>query len=200
MAFTSQTFSALEQPTLAKWNILSSNDDDLNARIGTINGFTNVWWEELGRTTLGGAGDTITVNPIGARKYLRIIISVLPSGAITANIRFNNDSANNYAYISTTNGSAGVSVTSTDRIVADADAGGGSKFVYMDVVNISATPKLASAVVSSENASGAATAPNVRTIAGKWHNTSAQITRVDCVNTAGGDFAIGSELIVLGHD
>jgi len=36
MAFTSQTFSALEQPTLAKWNILNSNDDDLNARLNTI--------------------------------------------------------------------------------------------------------------------------------------------------------------------
>jgi len=36
MAFTSQTFSALEQPTLAKWNILNSNDDDLNARLGVL--------------------------------------------------------------------------------------------------------------------------------------------------------------------
>jgi hypothetical protein len=64
MAFTSQTFSALEQPTLAKWNILNSNDDDLNARLNTI--------ETLGWVSYTPTLTNLTVgNGTLSAKYMR---------------------------------------------------------------------------------------------------------------------------------
>src|ERR1044072_8850270 len=72
------------------------------------------WWEELGRTTLGSAGDTITISPISARKYLRIFISILDTGgAVGPNLRFNNDSANNYAFRYSDNFGAAASTASS---------------------------------------------------------------------------------------
>ena len=101
MAYSADTFSNLEQPTLAKWNKLWDNDAFFNTQVGTnfSSGTTSkVWWEELGRTTLSVAGDTITINPIAARKYLKIIFHIFSTGGtIAGTLRFNNDSGTNYA-------------------------------------------------------------------------------------------------------
>jgi hypothetical protein len=73
-------------------------------------------------------------------------------------------------------------------------------FATVDVVNITAQEKLAVAHVTGQNTAGAATAPVNKELMGKWANTAAQITRVDVVNLGAGDFAVGSEVVVLGHD
>lgn len=59
---------------------------------------------------------------------------------------------------------------------------------------------MATLEIMGVGSSGAGNAPNKREAAGKWHNTSNQITRVDVINITTGDFAAGSEVIVLGHD
>ena len=84
--------------------------------------------------------------------------------------------------------------------MADVDNAAVSKFAEFEIVNISSQPKLVIGNMVTENASGAGTYPNMRDIRAKWQNTSAQITRVDVVNTAAGDFASGSQVVVLGHD
>ena len=52
----------------------------------------------------------------------------------------------------------------------------------------------------SNTSSGAGTAPGRYEGAGKWVNTSDQITEVDLLNTDSGGFLTGSNLTVLGSE
>jgi hypothetical protein len=162
------------------------------------------WWQQIGRTTLGVAGDTITISSLPARKYLRILVSVIPTGGtIGPTLRFNNDSGSNYAYRHSDNfGAAGSSGAGASSIPFDAGAVGAFPFfVEVDVVNIAAQEKILIGHAVGQNTAGVANFPVNKERMGKWANTSNQITRVDVVNPVGaGDFAVGSEVIVLAHD
>lgn len=161
-----------------------------------------IWWEELGRTTLASAGDTITVSGIPARKYLKIFVSALATGGtIRAAVTFNNDTGNNYASRLSSNGAADATTTSAGVLQLDTNAIAQDVYAEIFVVNIAAQEKIPIWHSGERGAAGAANAPNRREGTGKWANTSSQITRVDVTQNLGsGDFAIGSEVIVLGHD
>jgi hypothetical protein len=150
-----------------------------------------IWWEELGRTTLGSAGDTISVTGLPARKYLRIQGLSLNSGQNDTFLRFNNDSGSNYSY------DASVSVT---FIALDSGTPSNPIFFTADIINVSNQEKLVGYRTITRGAAGAGTAPVDRNAIGKWANTADAISRVDWVNNGTGDFAIGSELVVLGHN
>ena len=159
-----------------------------------------IWWEELGRTTLGVAGDTISVTPIGARKYLRVLLFVgATAGTIHVGLRVNNDSAANYALRYSNNGAADT-IATANTYLTDSGTIQNDLILTADIINILAEEKLCQYVVSNASTAGAANAPNRQEGVGKWANTAAQITRIDALNTGTGNFAIGSELIVLGHD
>lgn len=205
MAYASWSVTSLEQPTLAKWNILGTNDAYFNTQVGAnfSSGTTStVWWEELGRTTLGSAGDTITINPIAARKYLNIIFHIFSTGgAINGTLRFNNDSGNNYSNDYSINYGAVTTVASTSGLAAVvATSTAGFHAGNFDVYNSLAQRKLVEGRGVNDANAGAASGSNSIEMVGKWDNTASQITRVDLVNGGAGDFAIGSQLIVLGHD
>jgi hypothetical protein len=157
------------------------------------------WWEELGRTTLGIAGDSISVTGIPARKYLRIVYSVIPSGQVDVIFNFNNDTGANYATRVSTDGGADATGTSAGGLTAYSNVTTNT-FGVFDVVNISAQEKLLSGMQIAQTTAGAGTAPSRRDLVAKWANTSAQITRVDLTNADSGDYGIGSEIVVLGHD
>ena len=159
-----------------------------------------IWWEELGRTTLSGAGDTISVTSIPARKYLRIQFIAIPSGVLDVIMQFNGDTGNNYAFRYATNDGADASSTSTGNFSMNADSSATLKTGVMDVINITAQEKLVVAELMGASTAGAGSTPVRRVLRGKWANTAAQITRVDLVNAGGGDLAIGSEVVVLGHN
>ena len=161
-----------------------------------------IWWEELGRTTLSSSSDTITVSSIPARKYLQIRASYSSvGGTISAHIRFNNDGGANYAYQYATLGGAATSTTNDGGIIITGAATSTNQHVVVDILNISNKEKLSQFTRTEGNATGAGTAPTSLICTGKWANTSAQINRIDIVNVSGsGDFAIGSELVVLGHN
>jgi hypothetical protein len=160
------------------------------------------WWEELARVTLTVAGDVITASSIPAKKYLRFIAMLLPTaGTISASLKYNNDTAANYNHRYSENAAVDASaVSQTTHYLDPGSAAAAPIFAQAEVINILAQEKLTFASAASAGTAGAANATNRRTYVEKWANTSAQINRIDITNGGTGDFAIGSELIILGHD
>lgn len=160
-----------------------------------------IWWEEIGRTTLETAGDTISVTPLPVRKFLLVLVSLQPTGGtINAYCRFNNDSAANYAYLVAVGLGAPASSTSANefRIVSTAVAE--DIHATIDMQNIAARIKIGRALTNEGVNTSAATAPTSRDSVFKWTNAADSITRIDVINSGTGDYAIGSEVVVLGHN
>lgn len=161
---------------------------------------TGIWWEEIGRTTLSVAGDLLSVSSLPSRKYLKIFVAVnATGGTVTARMRFNNDSGSNYAYRENFNG-AESAASSTSFIDIGAGVVTAPTFIELSVLNISTIEKSVITAGMSPGATGAANAPSKSDNRGKWANTSVVINRIDIVNQGSGDFAIGSEIVVLGHN
>lgn len=169
-----------------------------NVKRGTSGGAID-WWEELGRTTLSGTSDTISVTGIPARKYLKYRLVVIASGTIDTTLRFNNDSGSNYAYRQSVNGAADTTSVSQSSI---STVGGGVTSTMGhgegEIINIATSQK--GMLYKSSNHPTVGTDPNRIEGSATWGNTTDQITRIDAINTQTGDFAAGSELVVLGHD
>lgn len=162
---------------------------------------TGVWWEEIGRTTLGSAGDTITITGLASSKYLKIVYNGIPSGSLDVILRFNNDSGNNYAFLYADNFGSGTNLGNQSSIPLD----GGAPTAYRvsaicELVNVAAQEKVGMVHAISNNLNGAGNTPALLEVAFKWANTSSAITRVDMINVGSGDFAVGSEVVVLGHN
>lgn len=225
MVYSADTFVADEQPTTAKWNKLWSNDASFNDGSGIAddailtrhiaddnitaplidwastgaNG--GIWEEELGRTTLGVAGDTLSVTGLPARKYLKVRINTINTGGTNSiAIRFNGDSGANYTYRNASAGGADTTAASATELVSQG-AGAWSHFIEMEVLNVAAREKAAILHSNALNAVGAANVPGRLEHAGKWSNTADAISRIDVLNLLGtGDYAIGSEIVVTGHN
>lgn len=214
----SQTASAVNELTVK--NAATGNGPEIQATGGDTNidvelvpkGTGNVtknanpidWWEEIGRTTLGSAGDTISVTSLPGRKYLKIIIYTLATGGtVNHSLDFNADTANNYARRSSENGGAETTSNSSGTpLLTTAQAGWAN--IEISIINIADQEKVLYAtgsLLESAGTGAAADIPDRYEFAGKWANTSDQITRVDVKNSGGtGDYAIGSEVVILGHD
>lgn len=214
MAYVAWSVVFGEQPTAAKWNILGTNDASFNDGTGIADdailarhianlavsnpqmAADTFLWEKLASVTLGSAGDTLSSGTFTARKYLRVYFHIINSGALSLSMRLNNDSGNNYTHKYDLDASTG-SVTSTSSI--GTFNGTFNVFGYLDIINVAASPKLGK-IIWVSGISSAATAPTYLEQWMNWVNTSNQITRVDFLNSGAGDMAIGSQLLVLGHD
>lgn len=161
-----------------------------------------IWWEELGRTTLVGTADAITVSSLPARTHLRILYFVLSSGGTTSvEVTFNGDTGANYSRRSFVNGVAGGTATGAANLRLDGGAAASTKYGTMDVLNITAQEKITTAELIDIVTAGAGTAPSDSRQDCKWANTAAQISSVTVSNLTGtGDFAAGSCVVVLGHN
>lgn len=160
-----------------------------------------IWWQELGRTTLGATSNRMTVN-FTAKRYLRVLWVGLPSGGtIGATFQFNNDTANNYAVRISIDGAADATGGSIPSFDVHGATGAFNQFGELSIANLLSSEKITYFHGESANSVGAGNIPNRRIGVSKWANTAAQINRIDLISTAGtGVFAIGSELVVLGHD
>lgn len=161
-----------------------------------------IWWEELGRATLGTAGDTITVSGLPTRKHLRVIMVCSASGGtVDSSLRFNNDSGSNYRVSYTVSSAPGSNVDTapvTQVPIETATVSSGEvQICTMDIVNVSTWGKQYKYETSTGVAGSAVTWLSGY---GKWANTSDSISRIDLTNTGTGNFAIGSEIVVLGHN
>lgn len=161
-----------------------------------------IWWEEIARTTLSVAGDTITVSSIPARRYTRILFYALATGGVLdLSMKFNNDSGANYSRRFSDNqgaSSTGVSLTSIPLEPGSVPSGQ-YEFGQLDLVNVETSEKMCYAQTYHSGTAGAGTAPNIAEMIVKYVSASA-ISRFDLTNGGAGDMAAGSEVVVLGHN
>lgn len=209
------TGSAINEITVANAAIgnaptISASGGDTNIDLkltpkGTGNvkkGSNNIdWWEELGRTTLTGSGSTVAVSSFAAKKYLKIIFCLYATGgAIDAAITFNGDTGANYALRFSTNGGADTSVTSVNSIAPIDGALSNPIYYEMEFQNFATQEKVGVMRGARGNTAGAGTSPQRFETAFKWANTANQVTTVSVSESQAGSYAIGSEVVVLGHD
>lgn len=185
--------------TLVGANLANSIIDSTNIDWTTAGA---VWWQELGRATLSVAGDNLSVS-IASKKFIKIIAhGMATGGTIDMALRFNSDTGNNYAHrLSTDNAADSTSVSRANIGSITPVTTAVDQTLEAYIINISNKEKLVFGQGMSANTAGAANAPQRRDIVGKWANTSGAISTILIYNGGGsGDLAIGSELIVLGHD
>ena len=157
-------------------------------------------WVELGRTTLGSAGDSIDTSTFSTKDNIMILEHKIPTGNARSKYRFNSDSGSNYATRRNQNGGSDGTFTSESFLYQYHTGGTAEGFSVSQYNNVSAQEKLGIAHVVENNGSGASNAPNRDEYVQKWANTSAQINRVEVFNDGTGDFNTGSEVVVLGYD
>lgn len=159
-------------------------------------------WAEIGRTTQTVAGDTLSCT-FPLRKFLKVVVYLIDTGGtIDPEFTLNSDSGSNYAYRSSTNGGADTSVTSDTNVDLFSAAVAEPTFAEIFFTNFSgAQVKLFHGTFTREGTSSAGTQVDKQEMSGKWVNTTTQIKTIAFTNGGGaGDYAIGSELIVYGHD
>ena len=168
-------------------------------RIGTES-YSAKSWVELGRTTLSSAGDSINVASLSTSDYpyMMVLVHGINSGQIQNNMRFNNDSGNNYAN-NYSNDGGNTNFTSQPYVV-NSDTYTSDIFQTDFIMNNSDQEKIGTGHIVAQNTAGAGTAPRRTEYALKWANTSDSITSVSLINTGSGDYASGSEVVVLGCD
>jgi hypothetical protein len=151
---------------------------------------SNPAWELLAYTKLSGTSNSIDISNLPDRKLLYVLLrSQGQNNAVTAGIRFNGDSGNNYAdNLANTRSSirSGSSSLTTARLV------------FFFIYNVLADQKQVWTGGEQGTASNANTIQDGNT-AGVWSNTSAVINEITVVLTDGtSTFNSGSEVWVYG--
>ena len=158
-------------------------------------------WVELGRTTLGSAGDSIDVTSLADKRYYMVLDYSLASSTIDSYTQINGDTGSNYAQRRSIDG--GGDATNTSLPYQDAVFSSGVAVPHFGVryiANRSSNEKLTVGHYVRQNTAGAGNPPNRTEIASKWTNTSNAINRINTQNSSGGSFNTGSEVVVLGWD
>ena len=157
-------------------------------------------WVELGRTTLGSAGDTIDVASLPDKRYYMVLGHSLPTGQARMQFRLNSDTGANYAYRASVDGGADVTAGSAVRIISGYGSTSLPQFTVAYLSNLSSKEKLFMSNTISQGTAGAGNAPNRQENVNKWANTSSVISSIQGSNDLGGDFNTNSEVVVLGYD
>ena len=157
-------------------------------------------WNKLGTTTLGSAGDTITVSGMTTSKFKILLAHTLDTGgAIYQGLQFNSDTTNDYAVRKSYNGGADATFGTVGQMQFMGNAFASDIFGLGYLVDINGEEKLFIGFSVAENAAGAATAPTREEQADKYIE-GADITAANLNNTSAGDYATNSNLSVIGSD
>ncbi len=161
---------------------------------------TKMAWGKAGSTTLSSAGNNITVSDMTASKSNVIMLHKINSGNVNPLLTFNSDSGSNYTWRYSSNGGADSTVINGTKLEMAVTGATPTLFTIFYSFNISTEEKLVIGNTVEQNTAGAGTAPQRMEVAGKWVNTSSQITALNFGNDASGDYAIDSNASVLGSD
>ena len=161
---------------------------------------TTNFWEELASVELGGTASEISSGTITAKKYLWVQVFIIANASVNDKIRFNNDTASNYAVRYSSNGASDATATSQDNLNPSFNTSATNKFLNYFIINNSATEKLLTGHIVNDGGAGSANDPDRVEFVGKWANTSAQITEVDIYEDGGGSFDTGTIMKVWGSD
>ena len=163
---------------------------------------TTNFWEELATHTQSSSGEaTISFT---AKKYLWIQyeITALNPTATGLSIRFNSDSGSNYCRKFAEDGTNQSDSTSQNKL-SMIHSGGSHFFGNMFIINNASNEKLITAhqVAKTSASGGASEVPRRWEIAGKWANTSDQISSLTFIDTEQGSSGISKGTIkVWGSD
>jgi len=171
--------------------VLGCDDDEADSG-------TN-FWQELSSVELSSSNGTLSSGTIAAKKYLRVQAYLYNSGTMDTGLRFNSDSGSNYAQRLSDDGAADSTSASYPKLTFD--RANKPCFVDLLIINKSDKEKLVIAEQHSQGTAGASNAPQRREMAGKWANTSAQITQIDFVKQgSGADLTAPSRIRVWGSN
>jgi hypothetical protein len=162
-------------------------------------------WKFLDRTTLGQAGNTITVSSLPDKRYYMILTNQYGTGGDTVSqlgLGSNStiDATGNYARRASNNGGTDSAVNGRSYIFESMGVTQNGMFGVDYIANLSSKEKLGIRHLVYQNTAGAGNIPNREENYGKWANTSNVIDIIQDKNTAAGSFDTGSEIVVLGWD
>ena len=161
-------------------------------------------WKELARTTLTQVGNTLDSGTFTAKDNLMVLIfGIKASTGQIERLRSNADDGSNYARRYSEDGGSDDTEESQDHIELGIDSED-DEFAVLRIRNIANKEKLVIGHTVSRSPTGGGNAPKRLEVAGKWANTSNQITRIQVLDKAdemsNNNFASGSEIVVLGCD
>jgi len=160
------------------------------------------FWQKLAEADLsGGASNTLSSGTFTAKQNLWVKVYLTATGGnIQAGIRMDGISTSSYSRISQTNGASASTGTSNSSILAQ--GGTPTTPVYIDffIFNNADNEKLVIGSTCGQNTATSSNAPNRFQFAGKYAQTSAQITSVSLENFGSGNFGTGSNIVVLGYN
>jgi hypothetical protein len=161
-------------------------------------------WKEVGRTTLGSAGDTITVASLADKRYYMVLVNPIMNGATPqTSFRMGNstiDTGSNYSWREERDGGTDVTgINATWQTLVGYTANNAMDFAVMNIANLSGKEKLSTSH-SVYGVTGAGNAPHRTHNVAKWTNTSNPLDTLQAFNSYLSEFAIGSEVVVLGWD
>lgn len=161
-----------------------------------------VWWRELDRTTQSTSTDTMTCTISGSAKYMKVFISILPTGGtINQTIRFDLGTAGSvFAGRASDNGGADSTATSQTSFNFSTGTAATPQFTVMDMWYQSGVQTLVTARIVGQSTAGKTTAPVRKEYTGKYVYTVAKVAVIEVINSGTGSYAAGSEIVVLGHD
>lgn len=161
-------------------------------------------WKELARTTLGSAGDNITVSGLADKRYYMVLCYNLQTGGFPQpELQMGNgsiDTGSNYAKRNSNNGGADSALGSQTSIDVSNAVNTTPDFSVGYIANLSGKEKLWIGHSVAQNTAGAGTSPARTESVGKWVNTSNPLDYINYVNTSSGDFNTNSQVVVLGWD
>ena len=179
---------------------IQGTSTDFNNGIGIP--ATAAGWKFLDKTTLGSAGDTISVTGLDNKRYYMFLTD---AKAVTDNLypelEVNGDATTNYGYRREINGVTAAAGSYKAMFPTNTPCAVGETYFSVGyIANLANKQKLGISHDVFSEASSSTNAPSRQAHVSKWNNTTDSINRLDMSEDGSGEYASGSELVVLGYD